>query len=135
MLLLLLTYKNPCHHWLTRVCCHTLTKPDCLAPLQNSTVRTYFQLDSRIRNLLKPSVTSSTPRWTTLENLPAYTPPKAEDSVKLFSGFQTVTAESVHRVIFSLSPKILRTGFPSGKDLLSMCGLHCGIPDTWSTSL
>ncbi len=23
--------------WPTRVCCHTLTKPDCLAPLQNST--------------------------------------------------------------------------------------------------
>ena len=32
MLLLPLTYKNPCHCWPTRVCCHTLTKPDCLAP-------------------------------------------------------------------------------------------------------
>ena len=30
-------YKNPCSCWPTRVCCHTLTKPDCLAPLQNST--------------------------------------------------------------------------------------------------
>ncbi len=42
MLLLPLTYKNPCHCWLTRVCCHTLTKPDYdyLAPLQNSTLRT-----------------------------------------------------------------------------------------------
>ncbi len=39
MLLLPLTYKNPCHDWLTRVCCHTLTKPDYLTPLQNSTVR------------------------------------------------------------------------------------------------
>ena len=38
MLLLLLPYKNPCHPWPTRVCCHTLTKPDCLAPLQNSTL-------------------------------------------------------------------------------------------------
>ncbi len=28
----------PLHRWLTRVCCHTLTKPDCLAPLQNSTL-------------------------------------------------------------------------------------------------
>ncbi len=38
MLLLPLTYKNPCYCWLTRVCCHTLIKPDCLAPLQNSTM-------------------------------------------------------------------------------------------------
>ncbi len=30
-------YKSPCSYWPTRVCCHTLTKPDCLAPLQNST--------------------------------------------------------------------------------------------------
>ena len=37
MLPLPLTYKNPCHCWLTRVCCYTLTKPDYLAPLQNST--------------------------------------------------------------------------------------------------
>ncbi len=35
--MLLLAYKNPCHCWLTRVCCHTLTKPDYLVPLQNST--------------------------------------------------------------------------------------------------
>ncbi len=38
-------YKNPCSRWPTIVCCHTLTKPDCLAPLQNSTmnheIRTY----------------------------------------------------------------------------------------------
>ena len=27
-------YKNPCRPWPTRVCCHTLTKPDCLAPLR-----------------------------------------------------------------------------------------------------
>ncbi len=32
-----LPYKNPCHRWPTRVSCHTLTKPDYLAPLQNST--------------------------------------------------------------------------------------------------
>ena len=37
LLLLLLTYKIPCYYWPTRVCCHTLTKSDCLAPLQNST--------------------------------------------------------------------------------------------------
>ena len=54
MLLLPLTYKNPCHCWLTRVCCHTLTKPDCLAPLQNSTLmrmwRKHFTPDRHPRN-------------------------------------------------------------------------------------
>ena len=43
MLLLLLTYKNPCCHWPTRVCCHTLTKPDYLVPLQNSTLGKWCQ--------------------------------------------------------------------------------------------
>ena len=34
MLWLLLTYKNPCHCWRTRVCCYTLTNPDYLAPFR-----------------------------------------------------------------------------------------------------
>ncbi len=53
MLPLLLTTKTLAtagrpNRWPTRVCCHTLTKPDCLAPVQNSTLKYSLGLFDRI---------------------------------------------------------------------------------------
>ncbi len=60
MLPLLLTYNYPCHCWPTRVCCHTLTKPDYLAPLQNSTVLAYQSMLPHTHQAWLPSALTRT---------------------------------------------------------------------------